>query len=149
MRSGMYLRGIIAIALTVLVGAGGCATKPSMSMPSTQLVRDHMSRFNAQDIEGLGELVTDDIAWYTIEDDTMVAHAQGVDGLIDGLTQYFEALPTVRAEIEHIHTAGSFVVARERVTWLDKEGKEQSQASYAIYQIQDGKIESVWYFEAE
>ena len=149
MRAGSYwLVGFMVLFVT-LVSVGGCATKPLAGTTNRQLVIDHFSRFNAHDINGMQELVWDDVAWYTIERDEMVANANGIEELTDGLTAYFEALPSVRAQIEHIHSAGSFAVARERVVWLDKEGVEQSQASYSVYQIRDGKIESIWYFAAE
>jgi hypothetical protein len=147
LRSMILTSGIVLVFMGI--GAGGCATSPPMAQQHIQLVRDHFAQFNDHDIEGMRQFVTDDVAWYSIEGDELGVSARGVEALVAGLTGYFAALPSVRAEIEHVHAAGSYAVARERVTWLDAEGNEKSQAAYSMYQMVDGKIESVWYFPAE
>ena len=139
--------GSVILSLVASLFLAGCAA--GESGPSIQLVREHFARFNAHDAPGLGALSSEDVAWYTISGDSITPNAQGNEAVIDGLTQYFEALPSVRAELEHVHAAGSYVIARERVAWTGPDGGERSQAAYSVYEIREGEISNVWYFEAE
>ncbi len=143
-------RNVCTVAVSLLTGMVGWAAGQSTDREaSLDLVREHFEYFNEHDVEALTDLVADDVAWYTIEGGEITPNAKNSEELADGLFQYFEGVPTVSAELEHLHAAGSFVVARERVRWETSAGKEQSQASYSVYEIRDDAIQAVWYFRAE
>lgn len=143
----------LAISMTIaaaIISVGGCAGQPAdAEHPHVQVVRDHFASFNDHDTAGIHALATDDVVWFTIEGDQMLAMNEGADGLVTELASYFEALPSVHAEIEHIHAAGSYAMARERVSWTTPDGATRSQSAFSCYQFRDGKIRAVWYFPAE
>jgi len=142
----------LLLLFTAMLVASGCGSQPKSGQtvsPNVSLVREHFQLFNNHDAAGVRALATDDVAWYTIEGGELATNSVGADQLESSLGQYFAALPSVRADLEHIHAAGSYVMARERVSWTNAEGERRSQASYSCYEIRDGKINAVWYFPAE
>jgi len=145
-----------ALSMTHLMAACivsiGCSTRLAQSPaehPHIQIVRDHFECFNNHDAAGVRALATDGVAWYTIDNDRLVTNSSGAEQLESSLQQYFTAIPSVQASLDHIHAEGSYAMARERVNWTNAKGMLQSQSSYSCYEIIDGKIHAVWYFPAE
>ncbi|MFG0256594.1 MAG: nuclear transport factor 2 family protein [Phycisphaerales bacterium JB043] len=139
------MRCLLCVACAAVVFMGGCVR----IHPTMRLAVEHVERFNARDIEGIASGVTEDVGWYVVDGDEITPMSVGRDALVEGLGSYFESLPSVRAEVDHVHGDGSFAVVRERVVWEGSDGEERSQSSYSVYRFRDGLIESVWYFEAE
>ncbi len=139
------------VLLGVALALGGCAGARSLDgdHPHERLLRRQVETFNRHDAEGFRGLVTDDVAWYMVEGDEVVAYSEGVGALVSGMEGYFAGTPGVRAELEHVHAAGSYAFARERVSWTGADGGTRSQAAYCCYEIRDGRINAVWYFPAE
>jgi len=104
--------------------------------------------FNAHDVDGMLNVVSEDIQWLSIGADSVVMETEGKDALRQAMADYFKAVPSARSEIEGALPSGSFVAVRERAFWTTEQG-EKSQASLAVYEITEGKIERVWYFPAE
>jgi hypothetical protein len=51
--------------------------------------------------------------------------------------------------VEKMMVSGSFIAVQERAFWTTDKGKEVSQQSLAVYELQDGLIRRVYYFPAE
>lgn len=154
MNTSVFARGCQAVVggavaggvLVVCQGLGAPGDEPH---PHVRLIQEHFERFNEHDAAGVAALATDDVAWYSIEGDQIITNSEGADGLVTGLEQYFGAIPTVRARLEHVHAKGSFAMAREVVSWSTPQGERRAQASFSCYQIHEGKVRAVWYFPAE
>ncbi|MHC4977302.1 MAG: nuclear transport factor 2 family protein [Planctomycetota bacterium] len=138
------IRFALLVAL-VFGGMAGCVRIHENMI----LAVEHVERFNARDIEGIGAGVTDDVSWYMVEGGEVSVMSEGREALLDELGGYFEAFPSVRASVDHVHGDGSFAIVRESVSWVGGDGVERSQSAYSVYRFRDGLIESVWYFEAE
>ncbi len=103
--------------------------------------------FNAHDTEAMQKLVADDVVWFTVAGDSMAKDVAGKEALGKWLTGYFRSLPTVASTIEDVVANGPFVSLRERVRWQGKNG-EKTQASIAVYEVEEGKIKRVWYYSS-
>lgn len=113
-----------------------------------QVVEHFIAAFNARDLARMLSLTTPDVQWLSIEGEKMSVEAAGVEALRSSLESYFRSVPTARSTIERSLIAGPHVSIWERVRWQGRSG-ERTQASLAIYELQDGRIRRVWYYPAQ
>lgn len=118
------------------------------SASAIEVVESQIEAFNAHDATALAELVSDDFVWLSVQGDTIDVAVQGRTALRESMKRYFESVPSVRSTLESAVATGPFVAVRERVRWKEDEGRTRSQASLAVYQIEEGRIRRVWYFPA-
>lgn len=144
----LRLIGWLAVA-AASCGVAGCSGDGGGPRASLRLVESYIRAFNDHDPSAIGGLAAEDVAWHYVAGDGLATESRGRGSLVEGMTGYFESLPMVRAELEHVHAEGSFAVGRERLFWRDSGGAERSQAAYAVYEIRDGLLRNVWYFPAE
>lgn len=152
----------IAIPLLALSLTTACELRPTSepapsgesedastdATPEIETVRAVVRAFNAHDPEALAELVSDDVLWLAVEGREIMVEAEGRAALVEGMTGYFAAFPTVRSEIEEISGMGPYVTAYETASWTDDAGSERSQSSLAVYRIEGGLVRQVWYYPA-
>ena len=79
----------------------------------------------------------------------MSVQLSGREAFAQSMVSYFRALPTARAEIEETIEYGRFVAARERTYWTGADGIERSAAALAVYEVEHGRIQRVWYYPTE
>lgn len=119
---------------------------PSIQPTEAELtVRKLSEAFNQHDAALLASLVHENVTWLSLAADSAVIEAEGRTALEEGMGSYFEALPSVRSEIEDLVVTGPFVAFRERVFWQGEAG-EKTQASLAVYEVRDAHIRRAWYF---
>ena len=114
------------------------------------LIDEFSAAFNAHNPEKMASFVTDDFALYYVSTDGEAELAtQGPKALAREMAQYFQALPTVASKLDQRNEVGDYVSFRETASWTTANGQQKSQASLAVYQIADGKIQRVWYYPAQ
>ena len=142
----------IPLLTVLLVAALGCAQAEQEAQPvASELpapIRGLMEAYNAHDAAAMLEYVTGDVEWLSVAGAEISVEARGRANLAGGMIEYFAELPSARAEIERFLVAGSLVTVVERAYWK-VEDAEHSQASLAVYELQDDKIRRVWYYPAE
>jgi hypothetical protein len=143
------------MAAWLCLGLMACAT-PASSRPAVadaqapeQVVRDHLSAFNRQDVPALAARVHPDLAWYNVAGDDLEAEVRGRDAFEAAMRGYFAQLPSVRSEVEGLARSGAYVSFRERVRWTSSSGEPRTQTSLAVYEVREGLIRRVWYFPAQ
>lgn len=112
-----------------------------------QVVRQYMAAYNQQDVQATLAFLADEITWFSVQGDSVSVQARGRAAFESFLGKYFANNPTSRSEVEQALVLGPFVSIIERASWKAKSG-DQSQASLAVYEVQDGKIRRVWYHAA-
>jgi len=116
--------------------------------PALAAVRTLLAAFNAHDVDAMCKAVTEDAGWYAVDGASIAVEAAGREALRDGMTRYFQALPTVRSRFESEAVSGAYVMVRERASWT-ADGEERSQSSLAVYRVEDGRVAAVWYYPVE
>ena len=111
------------------------------------VVRALLQAFNDHDVPGMGALVTDSVTWYGVSRGSLSVEARGRDALLAGMGEYFRALPSARSELLGIEALGPWVTTREMARWTAA-SESRAQASVAVYEVQDGRVATVWYFPA-
>ena len=112
-----------------------------------QRVRDYVAAFNAQKIDTMLSMVTDDIQWLSVAGDKITVETQGMEKLRASMADYFKSTKA-KSELEWVQVTASRVAALERASWQGKSGK-QSQASLSVYEFRGGLIARVYYYAAE
>ena len=106
-----------------------------------------MDAYNAHDIDAMLALVSEDLTWFTVEQDEVRTEIEGTYYLELGMTGYFQAMPESRSEIRALSVSGNFVSVVEQAYW-QSDGEIGTQCALAVYQIEDERIRRVWYYEA-
>ncbi len=119
----------------------GCA-----STPQETLVRRYTEAFNAHDVDAMLALAHPDVEWMSVMGDKVSVDARGHEALRAAMEDYFRSLPTARSEVEGALGHGEMLAVRERAHWRTGAGEDRSQASIAVYEVQEGLVRRVWYF---
>ncbi len=140
---------VVICGLLVGCESSGESSNPEVALSEAELVvRSLSDAFNAHDPAAMAEHVADDILWLGFAAaDSFYTEADGKAALIAGMGGYFEAVPSVRSQMEDVVVTGNFVAFRERVFWQSEDG-ERSQAALAVYEVQDQLVQRVWYYPA-
>ena len=112
-----------------------------------QQVRDYVAAFNAQNIDSMLSMVTDDLQWLSVVGDKVTVETQGKQKLRESMAAYFKSTKA-KSELEWVQTTASRVAALERASWQGKSGPK-SQASLSVYEFRGGLISRVYYYPAE
>jgi uncharacterized protein (TIGR02246 family) len=118
---------------------------PAVLSPEDVVDRAYAA-FNAQDAGAFVALVSDDVRWMSVRGDQLKVELTGREHLRQYLVRYFSSLPSARSSIDARMTAGAHVTVHERVTWRRGE-RDMTQSALAVYEVRDGRITAVWYFE--
>ncbi len=111
------------------------------------IVSHFVDAFNSHDIDAMLQHATDDIRWISVARDGSVVEAAGHDERRTSMTEYFRSVPTARSELRSAVLSGPFVHAVEQAFW-SADGVEKNQCSVSVYEIDGGRIKTVWYFPA-
>ncbi len=135
----------LLLATTAIVGNEKIIAPESSKL---KVVQEFVAAFNSHDVDGMMKLVSEDVEWLNIKGNEVDLQTVGRSATRAAMKGYFASTPTVKSLIVRSMVAGSFVSIQERVSW--KQGsRDASQASLAVYHIQKGLIDRVWYYPAE
>lgn len=115
---------------------------------SAETVRQFLKAFNAHDPAAMAALVTDDVRWLSIRDNSLSVEVEGKANLVAAMSDYFQSCPSCRSEIHSLTSSRERVSAVEVASWVGAEG-QQSQQSMAVYEFSGALIQAVYYFPEE
>lgn len=123
-----------------------CVTTTASSVSSKDIVLDFVDAYNKHDIEAMMALCSDNVRWLTVTTDTVIVEAAGKKNLASQMREHFTRSPQTNSTLLAAEDDGPMVVAIERASaGVDVESRSQCSAS--VYQLRDGLIENVWYFD--
>lgn len=134
---------VIVLVLAVSLQAAPAAQE--LEPKSKQAVLALVAAFNAHDVEMMLEACAEDIMWMTVGADKIVVEASGASALREGMDAYFKRVPSASSVLRSAVESGPFVVTVEEATWQSG-GEPKSQCSAAVYEVEQGKVQNVWYF---
>ena len=137
-------RALLAITLliaTFFPGIGFCESP----VLSKEVVARFVEAYNNHDVEQMLENCSDDVRWLTVAGDAIAVEADGKPKLRSAMKSHFEQSPNTRSTLLAVEGDGPMVVAIEKAMSGNNESA-RSQCSASVYQLKDGLIESVWYF---
>jgi len=108
----------------------------------------HTEAFNAKDVPAMERVEHPDIEWFSVNGSDISTEVAGRDNLAEMMTGYFESSPSVTATLRDWSLNGDYISVIETAAWTTKDGKEKSQSSLSVYQLEDGLIRRVWYYPA-
>ncbi len=110
------------------------------------IVEGFVAAYNRHDVDGMLEFVAPDVRWMSVTAHSMSTEVAGREQLGQSMREYFAGLSSTRSEVRTISRSGPFVHTVEQAFW--KSGDvEKSQCSVAVYEITDGLVQNVWYFD--
>ena len=147
---------LIIAALLLLTTACGKGNTPraidTRTEPATtqeQTVIAFVEAFNAHDPAAMAQLCTPTLQWGYVEGVDHAIAGNGRQALITAMERYFETTPAVRSEVVRILSHNDTVAITERVSWTPANTDQpRLQASVAVYQLEEGLINAVWYYPA-
>jgi ketosteroid isomerase-like protein len=114
---------------------------------SIDVVRQFVDAYNSHDVGRMESYVTDKILWMSVTQGKINIESSGKSELSESMQSYFEGLPSTGATLRSLQSLGDFVTAIEESHWESK-GEAKSQCAVTVYQLVEGLIENVWYFDA-
>jgi len=112
-----------------------------------QKVMAFVTAFNEQDVDAMLNLATENVVWMSVAGENIAVEAKGSGNLKATMQDYFIGHPTSHSKIKQIQSSGPWVTTLEHAG-REIDGEFKGQCAYAMYQLNDGLIESVWYFSA-
>jgi ketosteroid isomerase-like protein len=122
-------------------------SKNHTSVLNLKVVLNYVKAFNAQDIPAMLQHTTEDIKWMSVYGEQLSLETTGKNPLKQTLQHYYQQVPSIQSELIEQKASGPFVYTVEKANWKS-DGKNKSQCSPAIYQLEKGLIKHVWYFAA-
>jgi len=119
---------------------------PGTAATPEATVRRSYDAFNTRDADAFVRHMSEEIRWMSITGESVKVETSGREPLRAYLARYFQRLPTVQSRIESLMAAGPYVTVHERVTWQSTTG-ERTQSALAVYQVTEGRIVAVWYYD--
>ena len=92
-------------------------------------------------------LANDDIVWLSVDGDKTDVMTNGAEAMREEMKGYFGPDANPKSAVEILKSHGPFVTTLERAYWM-RDGEENSQASFAVYEVIEGKVRRVWYYPA-
>lgn len=140
-------RLLLLVFSTFCISTGIAAQTVIAKNETEQKILDFVTAFNQQDVSAMLELATADVSWMSVTGETISKEANGAKALETGMQDYFSSHPTSFSVIEQIQSSGPWVTTLERAGRMVN-GQFKGQCAYAMYQLEDSLIQSVWYFSA-
>ena len=138
------------IICTIICLLMGCQSNPLKKdqKPTPNVAKQFVAAYNAHDIPAMMALVHDDIKYMFISGDQVYTETNGKAHLSRYLVPFFENKPNALSRIKNSQTSGDFIQLLEEAVSVDDQGNERSQCSFSMYQLKQGLIINVWYFDA-
>jgi len=138
---------LLTTTLVLGISTGIAGQSPTGKNDAEQKVLDFVTAFNQQNVDAMLILARTDVTWMSVSGETISKEASGAEDLKASMLDYFSTHPSSFSSIEQIQSSGPWVTTLERAGRL-VEGQFKGQCAYAMYQLADGLIRSVWYFSA-
>ena len=113
-----------------------------------RVVKQFVAAFNAQDVDAMSELVTEDVQWLSISADKISVETNGKSALRSAMSDYFNGCPTCRSELTAVIATPNRVSAIEVASWKSKD-EARRQSGVCVYEFSGGLIRRVYYFPSE
>ena len=122
----------------------------AQSEPDTrsEIVRNFVDAFNAQDSARMATMVTDDILWLSVSGSNLSIEVQGKTDFVAAMQEYFASCPTCRSKLADVMPSHERVSVIEVASWRTSSGTN-SQQSLAVYEFDGQRIKAVYYFPEE
>lgn len=104
------------------------------------IVYDFVESYNRRDVEAMMSLVADDVKWFSIDGASISAETNNSKELREFLVGYFKNCANCRSKISGFNRKGNTVSYFET--------SSSGQTSLAVYEVDEGKIQHVYYFPA-
>ncbi|QQX79971.1 nuclear transport factor 2 family protein [Shewanella sp. KX20019] len=111
------------------------------------VVEKFVQAFNDHSVERLLSYTTDSVHWFNLSGTKMLTETSSKNELGAAMADYFATLADAKATLTQVVSSANYVSTVERVTWSD-EGELNSQCSIGVYELQQEKINAVWYYPA-
>lgn len=150
-----------ALSGAAFMALGACVSSIDASQPNLDLqplatrnakaeqtVRAFTDAYNDGDLDGMMALAANDIVWLDVNGDELSIATRNADELRAAMTSFFAGDATPKSAVAILTSHGQFVTTLERA-YYTVDGKETSQASFAVYELKADKIRRVWYYPAQ
>lgn len=134
--------GLIILAI-LLPNVGSASSEDN----SKAVVLQFLDAYNDHDVDGMLELCAEDIRWLTVMGDSIYVEASGKSELGPQLNEHFATSPATHSKFLQVEGNGPMVVGIEQAS-SSREAGARTQCSASVYQLVDGLIKDVWYFDA-
>ena len=116
-------------------------TAQAMSQENVEVIRRMFERARARDVQGMIELVSDDVACQPGDDQPEAEGFRGSRALADYFRGWLETFETYEIEVGEYLDCGEYVVAVGRVTGHGRSSGAVVSADDAwLYRLRDGKV---------
>lgn len=136
----------ITFAMLTLLAAAPVAAEPPVR-EGREIVREFVAAFDRHDVDGVVALAHPEIAWMSVEGDSLAPQLKGTAELRGWLTGYFESSPKARSRLVEVGSGIRYFSAKECAS-SGKEGATE-QCSHSVYELEQAKVRRVWYFPSE
>ncbi|MBM4372366.1 MAG: amidohydrolase family protein, partial [Deltaproteobacteria bacterium] len=123
---------------------GHMGSDPSGTEAAVAVVQGQVEAYNARDLDAFAGFYASDIRILRLPGGDVVT--EGLDALRKGYAAFFEQSPSLRCVVTRRVAVGAWVADRELVTGA--RGGPPIRA-VAIYEVRDGRIQSVWFLPRE
>lgn len=120
---------------------------PTNANTSIEVVEQFIVSFNEHNVGKLLSHTTDTVHWFNMSGSKMLIETSSKNELGSAMADYFQTLPDAKATLTQAVSSGNYVSTVEKVTW-SHDGELDSQCSIGVYELQQGKINAVWYYPA-
>ncbi len=145
-------RSVISGAGAMLLAASlpGCASA-ELAGPSTQevIVSAYVEAYNTRDLAAMEALMHPQIQWIAVENGKSVVAADGREELAAQMKSYLASPTATNSTLDNAAVSGRFVAVKETAHWKGANGRDASQSSIAVYELDGGLVRRVWYYPAE
>lgn len=119
----------------------------STPLPSTDVVLRFVAAYNEHHVAEMMSLCTENVRWLTVLGESVIVEAEGKATLTSQMHAHFEHSPNTYSTLLALEGDGPMVIAIEQAS-TGTTAAAQSQCSASVYQLNNGLIENVWYFDA-
>lgn len=149
----MSVKTLILSLNALLVGLLPLASIAETDVPlkptatTVQVVEQFVEAFNDHSVERLLSYTTDSVHWFNLSGTKMLTETSSKNELGAAMADYFTTLTDAKAVLVQVISSANYVSTIEKVTW-SHEGVISSQCSVGVYELQERKINAVWYYPA-
>lgn len=146
------MRTLRALRVAVLVLAWAGSSVRADAQPAVEgrerLVARFIEAFNAQDVDAMGRLVTDDVQWLSIDGKSVAVETGTRQEPLTSMGKYFKSCPACRSSLSGVIATADRLSAIEVARWETSKGKKV-QRSISVYEFAGPLISRVYYFPVE
>ncbi|MEZ5681566.1 MAG: nuclear transport factor 2 family protein [Erythrobacter sp.] len=137
-------RLLAALGFVALAACAHPAAHTPQHHPDT--VSAYVEAYNTRNLEAMSALMHDDVQWLAVEGDKVEVVANGKSDLTRQMRDYIGSSRATTSMLDGRLKDGRFIAVREVASWIDGDGRVQSQSSLAVYELEAGLVRRVWYY---